>query len=66
MRTTPKLRFHYDELVERGNRLEALIERAVRDDARVSGHDIDAAESREADSSESDGPCAAHGGGENR
>jgi ribosome-binding factor A len=33
MRTTPKLRFHCDELVERGPRLDALIERAVRDDA---------------------------------
>ena len=29
MRTTPRLRFHYDELVEGGPRLEALIDRAV-------------------------------------
>lgn len=32
MRTTPKPRFHYDELVESGPRLEALIEKAVRSD----------------------------------
>ena len=31
MRTTPKPRFHYDELVERGPRLEELISRAVED-----------------------------------
>jgi len=35
MRTTPKPRFHYDELVERGPRLEKLIGQAVsRDNAR--------------------------------
>jgi ribosome-binding factor A len=33
MRTTPKPRFHYDELMERGPRLESLIEKAVREDA---------------------------------
>lgn len=33
MRTTPKPRFHYDELMERGPRIESLIERAVRADA---------------------------------
>lgn len=32
MRTTPKPRFHYDEIVERGPRLEALIESAVKAD----------------------------------
>ena len=32
MRTTPKPRFHYDELMESGPKLEALIERAVKDD----------------------------------
>ena len=30
LRRTPLLRFHYDDLVERGPRLEALIDRAVR------------------------------------
>ena len=34
MRTTPKPRFHYDESVERGPRLEALIGEALEDDAR--------------------------------
>lgn len=34
MRTTPKPRFHYDESVERGPRLEALIGSALEDDAR--------------------------------
>ena len=33
LRTTPKLRFHYDRLIDEGPRLEALIDRAVRDDA---------------------------------
>jgi ribosome-binding factor A len=32
MRTTPKPRFHYDEVIERGPRLEALIDKAVRAD----------------------------------
>ena len=32
MRTTPKPRFHYDELVERGPRLEELIGKAVTQD----------------------------------
>ena len=36
MRTTPKPRFHYDELVERGPRLEQLIGKAVtRDQQRA-------------------------------
>jgi ribosome-binding factor A len=32
MRTTPKPRFHYDELVERGPQLEKLIGQAVSQD----------------------------------
>lgn len=32
MRTTPKPRFHYDELVERGPKLEKLIGQAVSED----------------------------------
>ena len=32
MRTTPKLRFHYDELVEKGPALEALIDSALQQD----------------------------------
>ena len=36
MRTTPRLRFHYDELIEGGPRLEALIDRAVEADGE--GH----------------------------
>lgn len=39
MRTTPKPRFHYDESVERGPRLEALIGSALEDDARRHAHD---------------------------
>jgi ribosome-binding factor A len=36
MRTTPKPRFHYDESVERGPRLEALIDSALAaDDAHA-------------------------------
>lgn len=33
MRTTPKPRFHYDESVERGPKLESLIESAISADA---------------------------------
>src|SRR4051794_25904481 len=32
MRTTPKLRFHYDELIVEGARIESLIRRAVESD----------------------------------
>lgn len=32
MRTTPKPRFHYDEVIDRGPQLESLIEKAVRSD----------------------------------
>jgi ribosome-binding factor A len=32
MRTTPKIRIHYDELIESGPRLEALIDKAVESD----------------------------------
>lgn len=43
MRTTPALRFHYDELVESGPKLEALIERAIaadkKHDARLTSTD---------------------------
>jgi ribosome-binding factor A len=35
MRTTPQLRFHYDELIERGARMDDLIDRAVRSDEQV-------------------------------
>ncbi|MAT84362.1 MAG: ribosome-binding factor A [Gammaproteobacteria bacterium] len=37
MRTTPRLRIHYDELMEEGPRLEALIEKAVASDRRQHG-----------------------------
>lgn len=33
MRTTPKPRFHYDELIEEGPRLEKLIDTAMRSQA---------------------------------
>ena len=43
MRTTPKPRFHYDELMESGPRLDSLIEKAVRADseraAALADHD---------------------------
>ena len=40
MRTTPRLRFHYDEVATRGPRLEALIERALEaDEASPAGDD---------------------------
>ncbi len=41
MRTTPKPRFHYDESVERGPRLEALIGDALEQDAQQSGNNKD-------------------------
>jgi ribosome-binding factor A len=37
MRTTPKTRFHYDEVVERGPRIEKLIGQAVSQDESRSG-----------------------------
>ena len=45
MRTTPKPRFHYDEVIERGPELESLIEKAIRSDVEQhSGrNDADAA-----------------------
>ena len=47
MRTTPRLRFHYDELIEGGPRLEALIDQAV---------DADAGPGREQDAESADTP----------
>jgi ribosome-binding factor A len=41
MRTTPKPRFHYDEMVERGPALEALIDFAVGSDTRDEDSDPD-------------------------
>ena len=32
LRSTPRLRFHYDDLIESGSRMEALIDRAVGSD----------------------------------
>lgn len=32
LRMTPRLRFHYDDLIERGPRLDALIDEAMRSD----------------------------------
>lgn len=52
MRTTPKIRIHYDELMESGPRLEALIDKAVKADRHA--HDR-AAPSAGAKDSE-DGP----------
>ena len=40
MRTTPKPRFHYDELVERGPKLEKLIGRAVSEDQQRADQSI--------------------------
>lgn len=34
MRTTPKPRFHYDEVVDRGPKLEKLIDAALRSDQK--------------------------------
>lgn len=41
-RVTPRLRFHYDEVTARGNRMAALINQAVREDAeraQARGHE---------------------------
>jgi len=37
MRTTPRLRFHYDEAAERGPRMDALIDSAMRSNKNQSG-----------------------------
>ena len=51
MRTTPKPRFHYDELVERGPRLEQLIGRAVtQDQQRAEGTDDESSPGQQGDS----------------
>lgn len=58
MRTTPKPRFHFDELIESGPKLDSLIERAVRSDAER------AAKLAESAPAESDGavePGGTHG-----
>jgi ribosome-binding factor A len=39
MRTTPRLAFHYDLLVEDGPRMGALIERAIAADRRMTAAD---------------------------
>ena len=44
MRTTPQLRFHYDDLIESGPRLEALIGRAIEAD-EANAPDDDCADS---------------------
>ena len=42
MRTTPRIRFHYDELVERGPRIEKLIGKAVsQDESRGTSGDVE-------------------------
>ena len=41
MRTTPKPRFHYDDLVERGPRLEQLIGKAVAQDRQRAEMTVD-------------------------
>jgi ribosome-binding factor A len=62
MRTTPKPRFHYDELMERGPRLEALIEKAVREDAEHATHDVgDGAGDVAGDTPTGAGPGGTHG-----
>ncbi|MGA1674930.1 MAG: 30S ribosome-binding factor RbfA [Pseudomonadales bacterium] len=37
LRTTPRIRFHFDETSERGRHLDALIDRALHDDAARRG-----------------------------
>lgn len=44
MRTTPKLRFHYDEIVEKGPAMEALIESAIEADEKQHGDDEDSSD----------------------
>ena len=39
MRTTPRPRFHYDEVMERAPRLEALIASAVAEDSKPDAED---------------------------
>lgn len=43
-RVTPRLRFHFDEITARGNRMAALINQAVREDAeraQARGDEVD-------------------------
>lgn len=57
MRTTPKPRFHYDELTERGLQLDSLIEKAVRADAAQAGAQNETAAGDSADQGDAHGPA---------
>lgn len=49
-RVTPRLRFHYDEVTARGNRMASLINQAVREDAeRAQARGDDAADQTSSD-----------------
>ena len=55
MRTVPRLRFHWDELIERGHALDQLIDRALAEDrAHV---DADPGEDGESADPDSDAPA---------
>ncbi|HEX7037850.1 MAG TPA: 30S ribosome-binding factor RbfA [Pseudomonadales bacterium] len=41
MRTTPRIRVHYDEVMERGPRMDALIEQAMQADREQHRHEED-------------------------
>lgn len=41
LRTVPRLRFHYDDVVARGNRLTSLITEAVREDEQRAARQSD-------------------------
>ena len=49
LRKTPKLRFHYDDLIESGPRLEALIDEAVGGDSQDQAGQVEASVAPAAD-----------------
>lgn len=57
MRTTPKLRFHYDELIESGMRLEKLIDEAVAADDAVRARREEAERGAPREPGGNDGPA---------
>lgn len=56
MRTVPRLRFHWDELIERGHALDALIDKALAEDRAHGDADTDT------DADAGPDPDAAHAG----
>lgn len=58
MRTTPQLRFHYDESIERAAKISALVDEVVRRDEQLRDHS--AASQHSQDTVNTDDPTSKH------